>query len=161
MVAQLTSSQIRDENSATKWLTAFENLLAFSSVTSAYHLQANNLDEQFNQTLKAELQRMVKDDSDTILDKILFAYCTSWHASSKFTPFFLMYGREACLPIELATKVNSCDSSDKSMESFEEKIQQHLDIRKQVHDKACASIKKAQDNQKCQYDGKHNTNTHL
>ena len=77
MVAQLTSSQIRDENSATKWLTAFENLLAFSSVTSAYHLQANNLDEQFNQTLKAELQRMVKDDSDTILDKILFAYCTS------------------------------------------------------------------------------------
>ena len=57
--------------------------------------------------------------------------------------------------------MNSSDSSDESMESFEEKIQQLLDVRKQVHDKARANIKKAQDNQKCQYDTKHNTNTHL
>ena len=30
-----------------------------------------------------------------------------------------------------------------------------------MHDKACANIKKAQANQKRQYDAKHNTNTHL
>ena len=48
--------------------------------------------------------------------------------------FFLMYGHEACHPIELATKVNSSDSSDESMESFEQKIQQLLDVKKQVHD---------------------------
>ena len=47
------------------------------NVTSAYHPQANGLDEQFNQTLKAQLQRMVnehQDDWDTILDEIFFVY---------------------------------------------------------------------------------------
>ena len=89
-----------------------------------------------------------QDDWDAILDEIFFAYHTSRHTSSKFTPSFLMFGREACLPIELATEVNSSASSDESMELFEEKIQQLLDVRKQVHDKARTNIKKAQENQK-------------
>ena len=46
----------------------------------------------------------------------------------------ILYGREACHPIELATKVNSSDRSDESMESFEQKIQQLLDVKKQVYD---------------------------
>ena len=145
-----------------------EDLTGFRhNVTSAYHPQANGLDERFNQTLKAQLQKLVnehQDDWDTILDEILFAYRTSRHASTKFTPSLLMYGRETRLPIEVATKQKSCSSSDESMQStvlFEEKIQQLLDIRKQVHDKALANIKKAQDNQKRYYDAKHNTNTHL
>ena len=68
-------------------LTAFRH-----NVTSAYHPQANGLDEQFNQTLKAQLQRMVnehQDDWDTILDEIFFAYRTSrLDPASSCTPFF-------------------------------------------------------------------------
>lgn len=134
------------------------------NVTGAYHPQANGLDERFNQTLKAQLQKLVnehQDDWDTTLDEIIFAYRTSRHVSTKFTPSLLMYGREMRLPIEVTTSCSSSDKSTQSTVSFEEKIQQLLDIRKQVHDKAFANIKKAQDNQKHYYYAKHNANTHL
>ena len=84
---------------------ALEELTRFKHrMTSAYHPQLNGLDEQFNQTLKSQLQKLVndrQDDWDELLDNILFAYRTSHHDSTKCTPFLLMYGREACLPIDV------------------------------------------------------------
>ena len=40
-------------------------------------------------------------DWDQYLDPILFAIRTSVQASMKHTPFFLMHGREARLPLEV------------------------------------------------------------
>ena len=38
---------------------------------------------------------------DKFLDSVLFAYRTSKQASTKYSPFFLMYGREPRLPVDL------------------------------------------------------------
>ena len=84
-----------------------EELTGFKyRVTSAYHPQSNGLDERLNQTLKTSLQKLVNEsqnDWDELIDNVLFAYRTSKQDSTKFTPFFLMYGREARLPIDIST----------------------------------------------------------
>ena len=83
-----------------------EELTGFKHrVTSAYHPQSNGLDERLNQTLKSALQKLVnesEDDWDELIDNVLFAYRTSKQDSTKFTPFFLMHGREARLPIDIS-----------------------------------------------------------
>ena len=73
-------------------------------ISSAYHPQTNGLDEKANQTISRTLLKYVndeQDDWDEYLDSILFAYRTSKHASTQYSPFFLMYGRDAILPVEL------------------------------------------------------------
>ena len=64
------------------------------NITSAYHPQSNGLDERFNQTLKAQLQKKVnehQDNWDDLLDNIPFAYRTSRQVSTKCTPFLLIW----------------------------------------------------------------------
>ena len=85
-------------------MNALEELTGFRhQVSSAYHPQSNRLDERLNQTLKAALQKLVndkKDDWHQLLDNVPFAYRTSRQDSTKYTPFFLLYGRKARLPID-------------------------------------------------------------
>ena len=73
-------------------------------ISTAYHPQTNGLDERFNQTLQRSLLKLVHEDEskwDRYLDSVLFAYRTSKQASTKYSPFYLMYGREPRLPIDL------------------------------------------------------------
>ena len=84
--------------------TLFELAGIQHCISSAYHPQSNGLDERTNQTLSCALIKVIndkQDDWDEHLDSVLFAYRTSVHASTKYTPFYLMYGRDPVLPIEL------------------------------------------------------------
>ena len=108
---------------------ALEELTGFKHrMTSAYHPQSNGLDERFNQTLKSQLQKLVndrQDDWDDLLDNILFAYQTSRQDSTKCTPFLLMYGREARLPIDV-TRVQESHDDDLDLEA---KVQRMLELQ--------------------------------
>ena len=73
-------------------------------ISTAYHPQTNGLDERFNQTLQRALLKMIDENQsewDKFLDSVLFAYRTSKQASTTFSPFFLLYGREPTLPVDL------------------------------------------------------------
>ena len=74
------------------------------------------------------------------------------------TPFLLMYGREACLPIDL-TRVQPDDEPQEL--DFELKLQRMLELQKKLHEQAYANIQKAQACQKKQYEAKHNTDTRI
>jgi hypothetical protein len=84
------------------------NLLNIKKInTSAYHPQTDGLVERFNHTLATMLAIFAKDnqkDWDVYLPYVLFAYRTSQHDGLKETPFYLVYGRDAKLPIEFATQ---------------------------------------------------------
>ena len=78
-------------------------------ISSAYHPQSNGLDERFNLTIQQALLKFVnesEDNWDMLIDSILFAYRTSKHDSTKYTPFYLMYNREARLPIDVEISSN-------------------------------------------------------
>ena len=68
---------------------------------SAYHPQTNGLDEQTVTKAIVKYLNPEQDDWDEHIDAILFSYHTSIHGSTKLTQFYLMYGREAVLPVEL------------------------------------------------------------
>lgn len=73
-------------------------------VSTAYHPQTNGLDERLNQTLQRALLKIVEENENQwnkFLDSVLFAYRTSRQSSTKYSPFYLMYGREPRLPIGL------------------------------------------------------------
>ena len=84
--------------------------------TSAYHPQCDGLVERFNRTLTDMLAKTV-DHSGRNWDKripyVLYAYRTSMQESTKESPFYLLYGRDARLPTEAAlAKPRTCYQVD-------------------------------------------------
>ena len=71
-------------------------------ISSVYHPQTNGLDERMNQTVAKQLVKYINEqetDWDEHLEEFLFSYRASVHASTRCTPFYLMFGREAILYI--------------------------------------------------------------
>jgi hypothetical protein len=65
--------------------------------------RANGTVENHNNTLKQQLTNFTnarQDDWDTYLSTVQFAYMTTVNEATGFTPFFLLYGREASQPHE-------------------------------------------------------------
>ena len=72
--------------------------------TTPYHPQADGMVERFNRTLEAMLGTVVEEDQsdwDEQIPFVLAAYRASSHASTGFSPNFLMMGREVTLPVEV------------------------------------------------------------
>lgn len=85
--------------------------------TSAYHPQTNGMTERFNKTLTTMLAHYVNQyqkDWDRYLPYVLYAYRTAPHAVTKYSPFYLLYGREAIYPFDLLVH----DASETNVESL-------------------------------------------
>lgn len=72
--------------------------------TTPYYPQCNGLNERFNGELVQILSKVTEHQGknwDLELPSALWAYRTSVKTSTGFTPFHLVYGKEALLPIEV------------------------------------------------------------
>ena len=121
-------------------------------------------------TLLTTLKKVVDATTDNWDDHIsaaLYAYRVSQQASSKFSPFFLMYNRHPHKAVSLALdeqdsdeKEMSSDEHDSDVEKVEDidgVVQRLVDIRQRCHHQAKENIGTAQQKQKRQYvDKKHN-----
>eukprot|EP00731_Ephydatia_muelleri_P032772 Em0024g316a len=124
-------------------------------LTTPYHPQANGLDERFNQTLQNMLVKYV-DMWSHYLDTCAFAYNTSRHDSTKYTPFMLMFGRRATLPIDVELERQCSEDLCKTYWELEEHpypavFSEHA----RILEEAKGNIIAAQLRQKEAYDKKH------
>uniref|UniRef100_A0A3P9GYP2 Integrase catalytic domain-containing protein n=1 Tax=Oryzias latipes TaxID=8090 RepID=A0A3P9GYP2_ORYLA len=72
--------------------------------TAAYNPKSDGMVERHNRTLIDQLAKMLLSHGgewDDHLKSVAFAYNTSKHSSTRFTPFYLMHGREARIPAEV------------------------------------------------------------
>jgi hypothetical protein len=72
--------------------------------SSPYYAQANGLAEASSKVLIKIIKKRIKDSPRRWHEKLseaLWAHRTSRHGATKVTPFELVYGQEAVLPIEL------------------------------------------------------------
>ena len=74
------------------------------SRTTLYHPQCDGVVEQFNRTLLDMLATTTGNhphDWEIHLRKVCLAYNTSVHSTTGYSPFYLMFGRQARLPIDI------------------------------------------------------------
>ena len=83
-----------------------------------------------------------QDNWDEAIDDILFAYRTSVQATTKHTPFYLMFGREARTPIQM-----EISSEENIKQTLEERVGELADLR-QSYAKVAENIKDGQEKQK-------------
>ena len=72
-------------------------------ISTAWRPQATGLIERFNGTMKALLREYAEEVGANWakgLPSHLFAYKTTVHSATGYTPFFLMHGREARMPVD-------------------------------------------------------------
>ena len=122
-------------------------------------MQANGLDERWNQTLQNMLVKFVhsrKTAWGSFLDTCVFAYNTSRHESTRFKPFELMFNRQATLPIDIEFRKALPEEVSREYHNLEEPDMAKLEEeRARRLDEAKQNILKAQQKQKETYDRKH------
>lgn len=111
------------------------------SLTSVEHPQSDGLVERMNRTLKTSLSIVVGNDLKTWaqhLPFVVFAYNTAKQASTRFSPFQVMFGRSATLP--LLPSIEAKQESNYNTRQWMDFLNQEIPI---IHAKAIENIKKA------------------
>ncbi|XP_065682517.1 uncharacterized protein LOC136071774 [Hydra vulgaris] len=130
-------------------------------ITSAYHSQANGLVERQNQTIKKAIIKVLNEnikDWASVLDGILFALRVKVHDSMGYLPFYLMYNRQPCLPIDVKyTDILNGDGCNPVYNK--EVLQKALKMKRGLEEKALTNIVCSQKKQKIDYDRKHATSS--
>ncbi|KAJ8381225.1 hypothetical protein SKAU_G00020030 [Synaphobranchus kaupii] len=135
---------------------AFKELGIEHRVSSAYHPQTNGLDERTNQTIKASIGKTIRGQRERWEDnlrEIVYANNTCVQASTRYSPFRLMFGREARLFTELTSdcpevRVASLDPDEDSVEAF---VQLRGGQDEKVLGKVICNVERAQEWQKLAY----------
>ena len=86
-------------------VTQLCQLLAIEKTrTTPYHPQSDGLIERFNRTLLSMLATCLEDhptEWDQYLSKLCMAYNSSVQSTTGYSPYFLMFGRDARLPMDI------------------------------------------------------------
>ena len=73
--------------------------------TSLYHLQTNGQCERFNSTLinmLGTLPKEKKSEWKNHVGTLVHAYNCTCNAATGFSPYYLMFGRQPCIPVDVA-----------------------------------------------------------
>ncbi|XP_072372491.1 gypsy retrotransposon integrase-like protein 1 isoform X1 [Scyliorhinus torazame] len=127
----------------------------FSNESRIFCDEHTGLDDRTNEILKTAIRNAVNckhREWDDCLDPILFEFRTSVNSSTKFTPFFLLYNREARLSsegkFEIAHEYRSPESCGIKTESIDEFTNSVSEQQNAVQEMVIANIAAAHKREK-------------
>ncbi|KAK3929244.1 Sentrin-specific protease 3 [Frankliniella fusca] len=149
-------------------------------ITSAYNPQANGQVERQNAIIKCALLKVLRNNISrwpSILDAVLFSHRVQKQRSTGYSPFFLLFGQEPVLPVDV--EENSAeeeedeleiDVPDVTLESYlqayedssldtstlETMAEKFFQLKQSTLLKARENIRDAQNTQKKEYDKRNN-----
>lgn len=139
------------EGKVIKELCKLTNMV--KSHTTTYHPMGNGMTERFNRTLLSMLGTLEKDEKrqwHKHVPALVHAYNCTTHESTGYTPYYLLFGREPRLPIDLVFGLEKGQNS-KSYSSYISDLKQRLRDAYRVTTKVAD---KARKKQKMVYDAK-------
>ena len=120
--------------------------------TSPYHLQTNGQCERFNSTLINMLGTLTKEKKSqwkNHIGTLVHVYNCTQNSATGFSPYYLMFGRQPCLPVDVALGLAPCTITEPNTSKFFQKLREHT---KWAHEKAEAFQAKEAQRHKCNYD---------
>jgi hypothetical protein len=121
-------------------------------LTSSYRPQTNGMVERFNRTIGECIAKLTQDNDkewDQLIDAVLLAYRTKKHKTTGKTPFYLTYGREAILPVDLKIPYQI---EQEERDPMQNRIYQLLVELEEERNNVSQQIEKEQQRQKERYD---------
>ena len=121
--------------------------------TTAYHPQCDGQVERQNRTLQNIITAFVSQHSidwDEWLDQAVFAYNTSVHESTRISPYELVFGRPARMPIEVELGVPLQNPSSQS--DYAQSLRKAIQLSNQL---AQRKLVDSRDRQSSQYSKSH------
>ncbi|CAH2310413.1 gag-pol fusion [Pelobates cultripes] len=120
------------------------------SETAAYHPQTNGLDDKTNNNIKRVLTKLVKEKQnnwDVCLDATLFSIRSKVQTTTKYSPFLLMYGREAVFPAEVPVDMPLSAISLPEEQSYTKFLEERESSMEAILEATLENIAKSQEKQ--------------
>ena len=116
------------------------------SRTTPYHPQGNGQTERFNRTLHGLLHSLPEEKKSKCpdhLQELVYSYNVTPHALTGRSPFYLMFGRHAKLPVDLlfgtGTPVQDADKSESWVGLHQQGLQDaYVTVNRRLHQSATA-----------------------